>query len=111
MLRDVFAQSAFDPWRGRELAPGPDMRTAAEIESWIRRNADTVYHPVGTCRMGRGEDAVVDEALRVRGLRGVRVVDASIMPSITSTNTHATVIMIAEQAAAFLRGEAVARAG
>jgi len=111
MLRDVFAQSAFDPWRGRELAPGPDTRTAAEIESWIRRNADTVYHPVGTCRMGRGEDAVVDEALRVRGLRGVRVVDASIMPSITSTNTHATVIMIAEQAAAFLRGEAVARAG
>jgi choline dehydrogenase len=111
MLRDVFAQSAFDPWRGRELAPGPDTRTAAEIESWIRRNADTVYHPVGTCRMGRGEDAVVDEALRVRGLRGVRVVDASIMPSITSTNTHATVIMIAEQAASFLRGEAGARAG
>ena len=111
MLRDVFAQAAFDPWRGRELAPGPDTRTAAEIESWIRRNADTVYHPVGTCRMGRGEDAVVDEALRVRGLRGVRVVDASIMPSITSTNTHATVIMIAEQAASFLRGEAGARAG
>ncbi|MFM8989682.1 MAG: GMC family oxidoreductase [Alphaproteobacteria bacterium] len=111
ILRDVFAQSSFDPWRGRELAPGPEVRTAAEIDAWIRRNADTVYHPVGTCRMGRGEDAVVDEALRVRGLRGVRVVDASIMPSITSTNTHATVIMIAEQAAAFLRGEATARAG
>ena len=79
--------------------------SASDIEDWIRRNSDTVYHPVGTCKMGRGEDAVVDEMLRVRGVRGVRVADASIMPSITSTNTHATVIMIAEQAAGFLAGD------
>ena len=104
MLRDVFAQRAFDAFRGEELAPGPGVRSASDIEDWIRRNSDTVYHPVGTCKMGRGEDAVVDEMLRVRGVRGVRVADASIMPSITSTNTHATVIMIAEQAAGFLAG-------
>ncbi len=103
MLREIFAQAAFDAYRGVELAPGPDVRSDAEIDAWIRRTAECVYHCVGTCRMGRGADAVVDEQLRVHGLQGIRVVDASIMPSITSTNTHATVIMIAERAADFIR--------
>jgi choline dehydrogenase len=106
ILREVFAQRAFDAFRGPELAPGPDVRSEAEIDAWIRRTADSVYHPVGTCRMGRGADAVVDEELRVHGVEGLRVVDASIMPAVTSTNTHAAVIMIAERAADFIRGRA-----
>ena len=107
ILREVFAQRAFDPYRGAELAPGPDVTSDAAIDAWIRRTADTVYHPVGTCRMGPGSDCVVDETLRVHGIDGLRVVDASIMPTITSTNTHAAVIMIAERAADFIRGRAV----
>ena len=103
ILRDVFAQPAFDAYRGAELAPGPDVKSDAEIDAWIRRTADCVYHCVGTCRMGKGADAVVDEELRVHGLQGLRVVDASIMPNVTSSNTHATVIMIAERAADFIR--------
>jgi len=104
ILREVFAQRAFDAFRGRELSPGPDVRSTAEIDGFIRRTADTVYHPVGTCRMGKGADAVVDQELRVHGIAGLRVVDASIMPSVTSTNTHAATIMIAERAADFIRG-------
>ncbi len=107
ILREVFAQRAFDPYRGAELAPGPDVASDAAIDAWIRRTADTVYHPVGTCRMGPGSDCVVDETLRVHGIGGLRVVDASIMPTITSTNTHAAVIMIAERAADFIRGRAM----
>ena len=106
ILREVFAQPAFDPYRGRELSPGPEIRSDAELDAWIRRTADTVYHPVGTCRMGDGQDCVVDQELRVHGVEGLRVVDASIMPTITSTNTHAAVIMIAERAADFIRGRA-----
>ena len=104
VLREIFAQPAFDAYRGAELSPGPGVRTAAEIDAWVRANADTVFHGVGTCRMGRGADAVVDESLRVHGLDGLRVVDASIMPAITSTNTHATAIMIAERAADLILG-------
>ncbi len=104
ILREVFAQPAFDAFRGQELSPGPELRSAAEIDGFIRRTADTVYHPVGTCRMGNGADAVVDQELRVRGIAGLRVVDASIMPAVTSTNTHAATIMIAERAADFIRG-------
>lgn len=98
ILRDVFAQKAFDSYRGRELAPGPKVRSDAEIEAWIGRTADTVFHPVGTCRMGTGPDAVVDERLRVHGIAGLRVADASIMPTIPSANTHAPTVMIAEKA-------------
>jgi choline dehydrogenase len=108
ILREVFAQPALDAFRGPELAPGPDVRSEAEIDAWIRRTADSVYHPVGTCRMGKGPDAVVDEELRVHGVEGLRVVDASIMPAVTSTNTHAAVIMIAERAADFIRGRPAA---
>ena len=99
ILRNVFAQAAFDRYRGPELAPGLAVRSDAEIEAWVRRTADTVFHPVGTCKMGTGADAVVDGELRVHGIAGLRVADASIMPTITSANTHAPTVMIAEKAA------------
>jgi len=99
ILRRVFAQAPFDRFRGPELAPGPDVQGDAAIEAWIRRTADTVFHPVGTCRMGTGDDAVVDARLRVIGIAGLRVADASIMPTLPSANTHAPTVMIAEKAA------------
>ncbi len=108
LLRDIFRQKAFDRFRGAELSPGPDIADDAAVDAWIRRTADTVYHPVGTCRMGPGHDrmAVVDATLRVRGIDGLRVADASVMPAITSCNTMAPVIMIAERAADLIRAEA-----
>jgi choline dehydrogenase len=99
ILRKVFAQAPFDRFRGTELAPGPDVQSDAAIEAWIRRTADTVFHPVGTCKMGTSDDAVVDAQLRVIGIEGLRVADASIMPTIPSANTHAPTVMIAEKAA------------
>lgn len=98
-LREVFAQSPFDPYRGRELSPGPDVRTDAQIEAYIRANAESSYHCVGTCRMGADEASVVDGALRVRGVEGLRVIDASVMPVVTSANTAAPTMMIAERGA------------
>jgi choline dehydrogenase len=105
LLRDIFRQPAFDRWRGEELAPGPDVESDTAIDAWIARAADTVYHPVGTCRMGPDHDpmAVVDARLRVRGIAGLRVADASVMPDITSCNTAAPTIMIGEKCAAMLR--------
>jgi choline dehydrogenase len=104
-LRDVFAQAAFDPYRGAELSPGPEIRSDAEIEAFIRRTAESAYHCVGTCRMGADEGAVVDAALRVRGVERLRVVDASIMPAIPSSNTAAPTMMVAERAAEMLLAE------
>jgi choline dehydrogenase len=101
-LRILYA-SAFDDIRGEELAPGPDARGDAEIENFVRRTASTTWHPAGTCRMGSDPAAVVDARLRVRGLEGLRVVDASIMPTIVSGNTHAPTVMIAEKAADLIR--------
>jgi choline dehydrogenase len=100
-LREIFATAPFDAFRGAELAPGPHLRSDAEIDGFIADTAESVYHPVGTCRMGadHDENAVVDGSLRVRGVEGLRVVDASVMPSITSSNTAAPTIMIAERAA------------
>jgi choline dehydrogenase len=101
LLRDIFASAPFDPWRGAELAPGPDVKSDAEIDRFIAATANTVYHPVGTCRMGAPKDAhaVLDGSLCVRGVQGLRVADASVMPRITSGNTAAPTIMIAERAA------------
>jgi choline dehydrogenase len=86
-----------------ELAPGPMATTNADLERYVRGTGACIFHPVGTCRMGLGEDAVVNAELQVHGLRGLRVVDASVMPQITSGNTNAPVIMIAEKAADLIR--------
>ena len=99
LARRIMAQAPFDPYRGAEIAPGDDVQSDDEIDAWIRANLTTVWHPVGTCRMGADEGAVVDATLRVRGADGLRVVDASVMPLITSGNTAAPTIMIAEKVA------------
>jgi choline dehydrogenase len=106
LLREILSQAALDPYRGDELFPGRDVRTDAEIDGWVRQAVETCYHPVGTCKMGRDTDAsaVVDDELRVHGIDSLRVVDASIMPSIVSGNTNAPTIMIAEKAADLIRG-------
>jgi len=93
----------FDDIRGEEIAPGVNVRSDKDIESFIRRTASSTWHPAGTCKMGDTEMAVVDPRLRVRGIEGLRVVDASIMPAIVSGNTQAPTIMIAEKAADLIR--------
>lgn len=104
ILRDVFSQAPFSPYRGEELAPGPDVRSRADIAAFVRRNADTVHHLCGTCAMGRTDDAVLDETLKVRGVEGLRVADASVFPTIPSTNTAAPTMMVAEKAADLILG-------
>ena len=104
MVRDVVAQPAFAAYRGRELAPGDAVQSDAELTAWLRANAMTTFHPVGTCRMGNDKMAVVDGRLAVRGITGLRVADASVMPIIISGNTNAPAIMIGEKAAEFIRG-------
>ncbi len=101
-LRILYAKP-FDDIRGEELSPGAKARNDADVESFVRRTASTTWHPVGTCKMGNDETAVVDSRLRVRGIDGLRVVDASIMPRIVSGNTNAPTIMIAEKAADLIR--------
>ena len=101
-MRRVMHAPALGPYRGRELRSA-DATTDAAIEAFIRQYADTIYHPVGTCRMGNGPHDVVDARLRVHGMLGLRVVDASIMPSIVGGNTNAPTIMIAEKAADLIR--------
>jgi choline dehydrogenase-like flavoprotein len=103
LMRGVLAQPALAGYRGRELPASAVAQTDAQIETFIRGHADTIYHPVGTCRMGSGAMDVVDTRLRVHGVQGLRVVDASIMPSIVGGNTNAPVIAIAEKAADLVR--------
>jgi len=104
ILRDIFAQSPFDPYRGVELDPGAKVTSDADLDAWIRAKAETIYHPVGTCRMGADPYAVVDAELNVRGLEKLRVVDASVMPTLIGGNTNAPTIMIAEKASDMIRG-------
>lgn len=106
LTREVIQQKAFNRYRGRELAPGPDVESNKDLTAWLRANAMTTFHPVGTCKMGTDPMAVVDPKLRVRGLKGLRVADASIMPVISSGNTNAPAIMIGERAAQFILEEA-----
>ena len=102
-VREIIAQPAFDAFRGRELAPGEAVQSDEELTAWLRANAMTTFHPVGTCRMGTDPMAVVDARLRVHGIDGLRVADASVMPVITTGNTNAPAIMIGEKAAQFIR--------
>jgi choline dehydrogenase len=106
LARELFAQPAFDAFRGAPIFPTSDDLSDAELVEFIRAKAETVYHPVGTCRMGVDERAVVDPALKVRGIEGLRVADASIMPSITGGNTNAPCYMIGEMAAEIILGGA-----
>lgn len=104
-MRRILEQPALAGHRGRELAASAGARGEAAIEAFIRNHADTIYHPVGTCRMGSDPLAVVDAQLRVRGIEALRVVDASVMPTIVGGNTNAPVIMIGEKAADLIRGD------
>ncbi len=103
--RRILAQPAFEPLRGAELAPGEGVQTDAQILDFIAREGESAYHPSCTCRMGTDEAAVTDPELRVHGLEGLRVVDASVMPSVTNGNIYAPVLMIAEKAADIIRGD------
>jgi choline dehydrogenase len=106
--RELMSQKAFDPYRGEEFGPGKDVTADTDLDEYLKNKSESVYHPVGTCKMGSGDDAVVDARLRVRGLRGLRVVDASVMPTLTSGNTNAPTIMIAEKAADMILYDATA---
>jgi choline dehydrogenase len=99
IARAIMTAPAMAPMQVTELAPGADKDTDEEILDWVRGAAETTYHPVGTCKMGTDAMAVVDHSLRVRGIDGLRVADASIMPTLTSGNTNAPSIMIGEKAA------------
>jgi len=108
MVREIGAQAPLAPFRGAELAPGPDRTSDAEIDAHIRATGITVHHPLGTCKMGPASDpmAVVDPELRVIGVDALRVVDASVMPDLVGGNINAPVIMIAEKASDMIRGRA-----
>lgn len=103
VAREIAAGRAFAPWRGREVLPGPDATDDAALRAFIARATGTYYHPVGSAAMGTGPETVVDPELRVHGLTGLRVADASVMPSIVSVNTNAATIMIGEKAADLIR--------
>lgn len=104
--RQILASSEFDHLRGEEMAPGKEVQTDAQILEYLRRTASTVYHPVGTCKMGTDAMAVVHPAtLKVTGMDNLRVMDASIMPRLTSGNTSAPTMMIAERGAAMVLAE------
>ncbi|RFB87537.1 hypothetical protein B5K11_26725 [Rhizobium leguminosarum bv. trifolii] len=98
-MRKIVRQAAFDPYRGRGIWPTPAVQSDGDFRAWHELSGGTTFHPVGTCAMGDGNEAVVDEQLRLRGLAGLRVADASIMPRIVSGNTNAPSIMIGEKAA------------
>ena len=100
VARSIFDQPAFEPHRGKEIFPGAGADTEAGVKEFIRRKAESIYHPVGTCKMGSDDKAVVGPDLHVRGMEGLSVVDASVMPALVSGNTNAPTIMIAEKFAA-----------
>ena len=104
--RDIISQKAFDPYRGEEYGPGKEATSDAELDAYIKQKCESVYHPVGTCKMGSDDQAVVDDQLRVHGVERLRVVDASIMPTLTSGNTNAPTIMIGEKASDLILGRA-----
>jgi len=103
--REVAYQKPLDPYRGAETTPGDKVKTDAEIDAYIRRTAITAHHPCGTCPMGTTPDSVLDPELKVRGVEGLRVVDASAMPDIVSAHINACVLMLAEKASDMIRGK------
>lgn len=103
--RELISQPAFDEFRGVELIPGPQVQSEADIEQFIRDAAETDYHPSCTCAMGDGEMAVVDDQMKVHGIKNLRVVDASVMPQIISGNLNAPTQMIAARAADMILGK------
>src|SRR3954469_21410970 len=103
LAREVTSKEPLAEATGREIYPGSDVADDADIEAYVRRSVQLLYHPVGTCKMGTGDDAVVDPHLRVRGVDGLRVIDASVMPQIPGGNTNAPTIMIAERAADLIK--------
>jgi 4-pyridoxate dehydrogenase len=102
--RDVAYQKPMEPYRGKELSPGVEVKTDGEIDAWLKRTAITAHHPCGTCAMGIGPDTVTDPELKVRGVERLRVVDASVMPDLVSAHINACVLMIAERASDLIRG-------
>jgi choline dehydrogenase len=102
-LREIAHTEPLDSVRGRELVPGEEVESDEEVEEFLRREVELLYHPAGTCRMGSDDGAVVDPELRVRGVDGLRVADASVMPVITGGHTYAPTVMIAEKAADLIR--------
>jgi len=108
ITREIMAQPALDPFRGRELSPGAALQSDAELDQFIREHAETAFHPSCSCKMGSAADAmaVVDGQGRVHGLKNLRVIDASIMPLITTGNLNAPTIMMAEKIADQIRGRA-----
>jgi choline dehydrogenase len=108
--RHILEQSALRAYRGAEIRPGARADKIETLDEYIRENAETGYHFVGTCRMGSGADAVVDGNLRVRGLEALRVIDASVMPEATNGNTNAPTIMIAERGADFILDRSLPKA-
>lgn len=105
LTREIFAQPAFDPYRGEEVQPGKDVTTDDEIYAWVAEKAETAYHPAGTCKMGSDSMAVVDHECRVYGVEGLRVVDSSIMPTVTNGNLNGPTIMIGEKGADHILGK------
>jgi choline dehydrogenase len=107
LTREVFAQKAFDPYRGREIQPGKDIQSDDEVDAFVRAKVESAYHPSCSNRMGRRDDpmAVVDPEARVIGLESLRVIDSSIMPSITTGNLNAPTIMLAEKLADHVLGK------
>jgi choline dehydrogenase len=100
VARNILNQPAFDPYNDGELSPGPGVKSDEEILAWVAKDAETALHPSCTCKMGTTAESVVDPAsMRVHGIEGLRVVDASAMPYITNGNIYAPVMMIAEKAA------------
>jgi choline dehydrogenase-like flavoprotein len=105
LAREILRQPALKPFVMAERMPGDDLNTDEELAEYAYRSCKTDHHPAGTCAMGSGPDAVVTPDLRLRGLLGIRVVDASVMPFVTSSNTNAPTIMVAEKASDLILGK------
>ena len=103
-MRRIFAAPALKPYYVAEMLPGAEVQSDDELLHYLRQTGSTVFHATCTCKMGRDPLAVVDDQLRVHGIEGLRVIDASVMPAVTSTNTNAPTIMIAEKGAALIKG-------